>query len=54
VITTTTTTICGFFYAASNDGLCIVAVSSSDGIMFNDSIFVTNELERVHKEVAVT
>jgi len=46
VITTTTTTVYGHFYAASNDSLCTVAVSSSDGVVFIDSIFVTNELER--------
>jgi hypothetical protein len=50
----TTPTIYGLFYAAGNDGLCSVAVSNSDDVVFNVSIFVTNELERVRKEVAVT
>jgi len=45
-VITTTTTVYGLFYAASNDGLCTVAVSSSHGVVFNDSIFVNNELER--------
>jgi hypothetical protein len=53
-VITTTTTIYGLFYAASNDGLCTVAVSSLDDVEFNDSIFVTNELERARKEVTVT
>ena len=32
----------------------MVVVSSSDGVVFNDSIFLINELGRVHKGVAVT
>jgi hypothetical protein len=53
-VITTTTTIYGLFYAASNGGLCTVAVISSDGVVFSDSIFVANEFERVRKEVTVT